>query len=330
MGDSFTTKGSTITEADIVNFAALTWDTYPLHVDAEWASKTMFGERIAHGMLVLSYAAGLVPMQPGPIVAFYGMEKVRFFAPTKIGDTIRVHVELKEKEERDENLGLATFHNSPEPARRDGLQVDQQGRPEAARRRVAWRSPSQAGSPSRCPAARRARPSCCTRWSAPYMDSPAEFMAMTGREARASRASSSARKDDWIKLPIPAFLVEHPGVGPIIIDTGFHPSVATDPKQNLGRCSGASTRSTCSPEQAIAAQLREQKGIDPSDVRVAIMTHLHMDHASAISEFTSATYVLGEGEWRAFHVATARRSTATCGNTWSTRSSTRRSPTTAR
>jgi 3-hydroxybutyryl-CoA dehydratase len=112
VGDSFTTKGRTITEADLVNFAALTWDTYPLHVDAEWASKTMFGERIAHGMLVLSYAAGLVPMQPGPIVAFYGMEKVRFFLPTKIGDTIRVHVELKEKEERDENLGLATFHNT--------------------------------------------------------------------------------------------------------------------------------------------------------------------------------------------------------------------------
>src|SRR5919109_2599911 len=112
VGDSFTTKGRTITEADLVNFAALTWDTYPLHVDAEWAAKTMFGERIAHGMLVLSYAAGLVPMQPGPIVAFYGMEKVRFFAPTKIGDTIRVQVELTEKEERDENLGLATFHNA--------------------------------------------------------------------------------------------------------------------------------------------------------------------------------------------------------------------------
>ena len=64
VGDSFTTKGRTITEADLVNFAALTWDTYPLHVDAEWASKTMFGERIAHGMLVLSYAAGLVPMPP--------------------------------------------------------------------------------------------------------------------------------------------------------------------------------------------------------------------------------------------------------------------------
>ena len=103
-----------------------------------------------------------------------------------------------------------------------------------------------------------------------------------------------ARKD-WIKLPIPAFLVEHPGAGPIIIDTGFHPSVAHDPKQNLGPVLGRIYSIHMRPEQAIAAQLREQKGIEPQDVRVAIMTHLHMDHASAISEFTSATYVLGHG-----------------------------------
>jgi 3-hydroxybutyryl-CoA dehydratase len=111
-GAAFTTRGRTVTEADVVGFAALTGDWHPQHADASWAAASPFGERIAHGMLVLSYAAGLVPMQPGPIVAFYGMEKVRFFAPTKIGHTIRVHVELTEKEERDENLGLATFHNT--------------------------------------------------------------------------------------------------------------------------------------------------------------------------------------------------------------------------
>ena len=65
------------------------------------------------------------------------------------------------------------------------------------------------------------------------MDSPAEFMAMTGGKLGVARKFLGS-KDDWIKLPIPAFLVEHPGVGPIIIDTGFHPSVAVDPKQNLG------------------------------------------------------------------------------------------------
>ena len=111
-GERIVTRGRTITETDVVQFAALTGDMHPQHTDRHWAAEGRFGERIAHGMLVLSYAAGLVPMQPGPIVAFYGMEKVRFFLPTKIGDTIRVHVELKEKEERDENLGLATFHNT--------------------------------------------------------------------------------------------------------------------------------------------------------------------------------------------------------------------------
>jgi N-acyl homoserine lactone hydrolase len=135
-----------------------------------------------------------------------------------------------------------------------------------------------------------------------YMSSPPEFMAMTGGKLRAAR-SFFGSKDDWDKLPIVAFLVEHPGAGPILIDVGFHPSVAVDPKQNLGPVYGRIYRIDMKPEQAIPAQLREQKGIDPQDVRVAIMTHLHMDHASAISEFTSATFVLGQGEWRAFHAS---------------------------
>jgi glyoxylase-like metal-dependent hydrolase (beta-lactamase superfamily II) len=133
-----------------------------------------------------------------------------------------------------------------------------------------------------------------------YMDSAPEFMAMSGGKLGAARTFFGSR-EDWVKLPVVAFLVEHPGVGPIIIDTGFHPSVAHDPKQNLGRIYGRIYSIDMRPEQALPAQLREEKGIDPGDVRVAIMTHLHMDHASAISEFTSATYVLGMGEWRAFH-----------------------------
>ena len=106
----------------------------------------MFGERIAHGMLVLSFAAGLVPMQPGPIVAFYGMEKVRFFAPTKIGDTIRVNVELKEKEERDDNHRPRDVPPHVLNQRDETVsQVDQQGDPQAPSRRVGM-------------AARRAKP----------------------------------------------------------------------------------------------------------------------------------------------------------------------------
>jgi N-acyl homoserine lactone hydrolase len=128
--------------------------------------------------------------------------------------------------------------------------------------------------------------------------SPLEPVAMTGGKLKAIRSLRSSR-DDWITMPVPAFLVEHPGVGPILIDTGFHASVATDPKQNLGPLLGRLYTVEMTPEQAVAAQLRS-RGVEPRDIGVVVMTHMHMDHASAISDFTEATYVLGEGEWAAF------------------------------
>ena len=90
-------RGRTITEADLVMFSAFSGDWYPLHTDSEYAAKTVFGRRIAHGMLVMSVATGLIPMEPGVVVAFYGMDKVRFTAPTFIGDTIRVETEVLDK-----------------------------------------------------------------------------------------------------------------------------------------------------------------------------------------------------------------------------------------
>ena len=134
VGDSFITKGRTITEADLVNFAALTWDTYPLHVDAEWASKTMFGERIAHGMLVLSYAAGLVPMQPGPDRRLLRDGQ----GPLLRADQDRRHDPRARRAQgeggaRREPRPRDVPQHDPQPARRDRGEVDQQGRPEAAR-----------------------------------------------------------------------------------------------------------------------------------------------------------------------------------------------------
>jgi N-acyl homoserine lactone hydrolase len=129
--------------------------------------------------------------------------------------------------------------------------------------------------------------------------SPAELMAMTGGRLKALRSMRTPR-ETWLRVPVPAFLLEHPGVGPILVDTGFHASVAVDPKQSLGPVLGRLYRAEMKPEQAIAAQLRGL-GIEPRDVKVVVMTHLHLDHASAISDFTDATYVLGQGEWAAFH-----------------------------
>lgn len=86
----------------------------------------------------------------------------------------------------------------------------------------------------------------------------------------------------------------------MLVDTGFHASVGVDPKQNLGRVISRLYDIDMQPEHAIGAQLR-RLGIEPGDIRVVVMTHLHLDHASAISDFTEATYVLGQGEWEAFH-----------------------------
>lgn len=94
LGETWTSRGRTITEADLVMFAAFSGDWYPLHTDREWAQKGPFGQRIAHGMLVLSVATGLITMKPGIVLAFYGIDRVRFVAPTYIGDTVSVRLEV--------------------------------------------------------------------------------------------------------------------------------------------------------------------------------------------------------------------------------------------
>ncbi|MGE5265127.1 MAG: MaoC/PaaZ C-terminal domain-containing protein, partial [Acidobacteriota bacterium] len=89
-GTEVVSQGRTIAEADLVNFAGLTGDTNPMHTDAEFAKSTPFGERIAHGMLGLSYAVGLAWMlgfMDGTVIAFTGLEW-KFKGPVKIGDTI--------------------------------------------------------------------------------------------------------------------------------------------------------------------------------------------------------------------------------------------------
>lgn len=98
------------------------------------------------------------------------------------------------------------------------------------------------------------------------------------------------------RIPIPAFLVEHPGAGLMLIDTGFHPSVALE---GLGRLAGLIFKDLeMEPEQAVPGLMRGL-GFDPEAVRTVVMTHLHADHASGIAQFPHATFVLGEAEWRA-------------------------------
>jgi len=111
IGERMTTRARTITETDIVMFAAFSGDWYPLHVDVEYAKKSPFGERIAHGWLVLSVASGLLPLYDMAIVAFYGLDRVRFMRPTKIGDTLHLEIEITEKSDKGDMGGLVTFNN---------------------------------------------------------------------------------------------------------------------------------------------------------------------------------------------------------------------------
>jgi acyl dehydratase len=113
-GMKFETSGKTITEADIVNFAGISGDWNRIHLDEEFAKKTPFGKRIAHGLLTLSITSGLITrlrLTEDSLIAFYGIEKLRFTKPVFIGDTIRAVVELEGKEDKGD-YGVVAFRIS--------------------------------------------------------------------------------------------------------------------------------------------------------------------------------------------------------------------------
>lgn len=98
-------------------------------------------------------------------------------------------------------------------------------------------------------------------------------------------------------VPVPAFLIRHPSAGAILVDTGLHPSIATDGKENFGELGNRTGKPTLEAGEDVPAQLRK-RGLGPGELPVVVMTHMHIDHASAISEFPQSTFVLSEPEWR--------------------------------
>ncbi|HEY1150585.1 MAG TPA: phenylacetic acid degradation bifunctional protein PaaZ [Pseudoduganella sp.] len=101
VGDSLLTHRRTVSEADIVNFGGVSGDYFYMHFDEIAAKDTQFGKRIAHGYFVLSAAAGLfVSPAPGPVLANYGLDNLRFITPVAIGDTIRARLTCKRKVDR--------------------------------------------------------------------------------------------------------------------------------------------------------------------------------------------------------------------------------------
>lgn len=112
VGTETVTDSRTLTEADVAAFAGLSGDYNPLHVDAEFAKSTPFGERIAHGLLGLAVASGLTSRTgtiEGTTLAFVGMEW-RFTAPILFGDTITVHSRVVETRETSKpDRGIVRF-----------------------------------------------------------------------------------------------------------------------------------------------------------------------------------------------------------------------------
>ena len=115
VGDRFSSGTRTLSEADIAIFSGLSGDHHPLHTDAEWArDEGPFGAPVAQGCLTLSLATGLefelIGAGETPIVAFYGMDRVRFVRPLFIGDTIHLEGEVTALEEKDATRGVVTLH----------------------------------------------------------------------------------------------------------------------------------------------------------------------------------------------------------------------------
>jgi glyoxylase-like metal-dependent hydrolase (beta-lactamase superfamily II) len=101
-----------------------------------------------------------------------------------------------------------------------------------------------------------------------------------------------------MRVPCPAFLIHHPSAGKIVVDTGLHPSIATDGRENFGSLGTRFGKPTLEPGEDLPAQLRA-RGLDPAGIPIVVMTHMHLDHTSAISEFPESTFIVSETEWQA-------------------------------
>ncbi len=106
-------QGRTITEADVVNFASLSGDWNEIHVNDVVARQEYYGRRIAHGALIFCVSAGLMaqtdPSKKPNLIAFYGVERLRFVKPVFPGDTIHVKQTVESLEPRDQSSGIVNL-----------------------------------------------------------------------------------------------------------------------------------------------------------------------------------------------------------------------------
>jgi glyoxylase-like metal-dependent hydrolase (beta-lactamase superfamily II) len=130
------------------------------------------------------------------------------------------------------------------------------------------------------------------------MEAPRAFFERPDRLATPRMLGLGTPRSRYWKVPVPAFLVQHPSAGPFLVDTGLHPSVSSKPQENMGRLVAGFGRPQLEPGHDLPSQLRE-RGIEAKQIRLVVMTHLHFDHSSGMAEFPGATFVLSEEEWLA-------------------------------
>ena len=127
VGDVYTTPSITVTETHVVNWACLTMDFYPLHMDKEYAAKTQFGQRLAHGPLIFGMAVGLVSIAGfagDSAVAWLGVDNLKMLAPVFIGDTITVIVEVIDRKPTSKpDKGVQTWRYSVKNQRGETVMV---------------------------------------------------------------------------------------------------------------------------------------------------------------------------------------------------------------
>jgi acyl dehydratase len=109
VGQRFESGERAVRDTDVIVFCALTGDWHPQHCDPEWAAASPFGERIAHGMLVLSLAVGLVPLDPERVLALRRIGDVVFKRPVRLNEVISVAGEITSLRAIDERGGLVDF-----------------------------------------------------------------------------------------------------------------------------------------------------------------------------------------------------------------------------
>lgn len=126
---------------------------------------------------------------------------------------------------------------------------------------------------------------------------PPSFLQRPGGPAGTARGLA-ARRSRWTEVPVPCFLVEHPSVGPVLVDTGLPAAAAGDRRAAFGRRGALVLRARMQEDWAVTAQLA-RSGLEPLDVEVVVMTHLHFDQVGAVAAFPSASFVVDQAEWDA-------------------------------